>query len=61
MEPIQIAVIWTMYEEERRRLESAPSRALASPRPSFARRFRGAFRRITFRGQLGPVGGRAPA
>ena len=60
LQPNQIAVIWTMYEEERR-LEAASSGTRASPRPSFARRFRGQFRRITIRGQLGPVGGHAPA
>ena len=56
MQPNQIAVIWAMYEEQQR-LESASSRAHALARPSLARRFR----RLAFRGQLGPVGGHAPA
>jgi len=43
--------------EEQQRLEHESSRAHASPRPSFARRFR----RFVFRGQLGPVGSHTPA
>ena len=60
MQPNEIAVIWMMYEEERR-LEAAASDKHASPRPSFPRRFRGQLRRFAFRGQLGPAGGQAPA
>ena len=60
MQPNEIAVIWMMYEEERR-LEAASSHTHASTRPSFPRRFRGQIRRFAFRGQLGPAGGHAPA
>jgi len=56
MQPSQIAVIWATYEEQQR-LEHESSRAHASSRPSFARRFR----RFVFRGQLGPVGSHTPA
>ena len=56
MQPNEIAVIWTMYEEQRR-LESASSRGHAPASPFIRSTVRGQLRRFVFRGQLGPVGG----
>ena len=53
LEPNQIAVIWTMYEEQRSATVSRG--AETSPRPSFAQRLRGQVRRFVYRAQLGPV------
>ena len=60
MEPSQIAVIWTTYEELQRS-EAASKRTTVSPRPSFRQRFGGQFRHFAYRTQLGPVSGRGPA
>ena len=60
MQPSQIAIIWTMFEEQQRSAEASRS-AKASPRPSFTQRFRGQVHRFVYRTQLGPVSGHAPA
>ena len=61
MQPSQIAVIWTMYEEQQR--SEAASRS--APRVASALRsrnaFGGQFRRFAYRAQLGPVSGHGPA
>ena len=60
MQPSQIAVIWTMFEEQQRAAEASRN-AKASPQPSYTQRVRGQVQRFVYRAQLGQVIGHGPA
>jgi hypothetical protein len=59
MEPVQMAVLWTVYSTQEPQ-QQRRNKPLQPPRP-FAGRFGDQLRRIVFRAQLGPVGGHSPA